>query len=125
MQEALPYRTLPTALHLSLLNPPAPPLTASFPHPLDNVPTPSAPSNLPTSFPQAYPALKLMAENTSTTPALIIHVSNVASYVDVVGNEDLDVALRVFLASGRSLLDERALRLDAMERGEAGERVSV
>lgn len=66
-----------------------------------------------------------MAENTSTTPALIIHVSNVASYVDVVGNEDLDVALRVFLASGRSLLDERALRLDAMERGEAGERVSV
>ena len=127
INQTLIHLTLPTALalHLKRLKPPAPPLTASLPQPLDRVPTPSPPSNLPTSFPHAYPALKLMAENTSTTPALIIHVSSVASYADVGGNVDFGVALRVFLASGRSLLDERALRLEATERGEGGKCMCV
>jgi hypothetical protein len=67
-----------------------------------------------------------MAENTNMTPALTIHVSSVASYVDDVGgNVDFGVALRVFLASGRSLLEERALRLEATERGEGGECMCV
>jgi hypothetical protein len=37
----------------------------------------------------------------------------------------LGVAPRVFFASGRSLLDERAFRLEAEERGDGGERVCV
>jgi hypothetical protein len=112
-------RTALAPLHLNLLNPLALPFIACVPHaPLVK---PISPSNLPTSFPQAYPALKLIAENTSTTPAEIIHVISVGLISISSSYAVLGVALRVFFAS-RSLLCSRAFRFDAWDLGdEAGE----
>src|SRR5271163_483231 len=50
--------------HLSLLKPPLPTLKPSRPHEVSIPVDPPAPSSRPTSLPQAYPALKLIAEKT-------------------------------------------------------------
>ena len=65
-------------------------------------------SILPTSRPQAYPALKLIAEKTRTTPADIIHEARVG----LMSSSPAIAALagRNFLAC-RSLLDSRDFRL--------------
>lgn len=82
---------------------------------------PISPSNLPISFPQAYPALKLMAEKTSTTPAEIIQVMSVGLIMTSSSYATFGVPLRVFLAT-RSLLCSRAFRFDVIDRGDdAGE----
>jgi hypothetical protein len=70
---------------------------------------PISPSIRPTSRPQAYPALKLMAEKTSTTPAEIIHDANVGLI-----NSSLSAAADLLVARNffvwRSLLDSRDFR---------------
>jgi len=60
-------------LHRSLRRPA--PRIVSRPQPPE--PIAISPSILPASRPQAYPALKLMAEKKRTTPAEIIHVAKV------------------------------------------------
>ena len=88
---------------------------ASPPHDPD-VRRPISPSSRPTSLPQAYPALKLMAEKTRTTPAEIIQVINVGLISISSSYPALGVALRVFFVS-RSLLCSRAFRFDGLDRG--------
>src|ERR1700744_4686978 len=98
---------LAAELHLSLLSPLPLDFIASWP-PLPPG-SPISPSILPTSRPQAYPALKLMAENTRTTPADIIH----AARVGLISSSFVVAVLlvgRAFFA-WRSLLDSRDFRL--------------
>jgi hypothetical protein len=97
------------AVHLNLLNP-VPDLMTSRPHDTPSVPIPAAPSKRPTSFPQAYPALKLIAENTSTTPAEIIQDISVGEMMVSSVPEPDRTALRLFFVF-RSLLCSRAFRL--------------
>ena len=95
-------------VHLSFLSPPPLPLMASCPQlPPAN---PISPSRRPISFPQAYPAPKEMAENTSTTPAEIIQAVNVGLIV----SSPCAMAFvgRIFFA-WRSLLVSRDLLLTA------------
>lgn len=105
-----PVIQAPTVVNLNLLNPVLDPLIASLPQVAPS--RPICASTLPTSLPQAYPALKLIAEKTRTTPAEMNHVimvgeSNTSS--DVVAGF---VTARSFFAF-RSLLDSRDLRLGA------------
>ena len=85
---------------------------ACCPHEALSVPIPVVPSKRPTSFPQAYPALKLMAEKISTTPADIIHVINVGETVVSSALNPGLVAARLFFAF-LSLLGSWALRFAA------------
>lgn len=84
-------------LHRSLLKPL--PLMASRPQ--FPPASPMSLSNLPTSFPHPYPALKLIAENTSTTPAEIIQYVKVGL---ITSSDETAFADRSFFAC-RSLLD--------------------
>jgi hypothetical protein len=78
----LQARTLELAVpHLKRLNPPVLPRMASLPQLAPSVPTPTVPSNLPTSLPHAYPTEKEMAEKTSTTPADIIQLIRIGDTV--------------------------------------------
>ena len=102
-----------------------PPFTACWPHVPDAPPPviPASPTGdpisiLPTSRPSIYPAEKLMAEKSTTTPALRTHVMTVGLFADV---ESIMVPRRVFLeADGcpelRSLgeLDRRFLGAGAV-----------
>lgn len=112
---------LAAELHLSLRSPVPLPRRASCPQ----VPPgkPISPSIRPTSRPQAYPALKLMAEKTRTTPAEIIHDANVGLMRSSLVATAPALAARTFFAC-RSLLDSRDLRFvclgDAERRGRAG-----
>ena len=95
-------------VHLSLFKLP-PLLTTSCPQ-LPPV-RPISPSILPTSLPQAYPALNEIAENTSRTPAEIIQAVSVELIVSsLVGVVFIDF---IFFAC-RSLLDSRDFRLAAL-----------
>lgn len=88
-----------------------PPFTACWPHAAE-LPPPSAPipvliSIFPTSRPSMYPAEKLMAEKTTTTPALRTHVMTVGLFVAAVS---YNVPRRFFLeADGCPELDRRFL----------------
>lgn len=98
-----------------------PPLTASWPQPADTLPprvsappspmtdpTPVLVSSLPTSRPSTYPAEKLMAEKSTTTPALMTHVIMVGLPVDM---DSAIPARRLFFAADVRSLDELDRRL--------------
>jgi hypothetical protein len=102
-------------VHLSFLNPV--PLTS-----LAQLPAPApATSACPVSLPTTYPAEKLSALTSTTTPALTTHVSSVGLISSMIGP-----VRRAFLTARRSLLLLRtSLRLERSEgvlldRGDEG-----
>lgn len=102
----------------------SPPRTASWPHPTEGrgveTPSPTIPSSArPTSRPIIYPAEKLIAENRTTTPALMTHVMTVG-LMAVVGSVILTRRL-FFEATPRSLGElERRFALEAESADTAG-----